>query len=267
MLNKISPKKSLGQNFLQDKNISNKIVESLKLSADDIVFEIGPGEGALTQFLSKKTKNLIAIEIDQRCVALLKENFGNKIEIINKNFLEYQFPKILKSKIRLVGNIPYNITSQILFKIFNDLEMIKDFTAMMQKEVAMRLVAKPKTKDYGILSVMAQYYSNPKILFDVSKNCFYPKPKVTSTVVNLNFDGEKKNSAIDENLFRSLVRGTFNTRRKTIRNGLKFLNAPEESFLLAEEFLSKRPEELSTKDFVDLSNLFSRNGVKLNARI
>lgn len=265
MLNRIRPKKSLGQNFLHDKNIIRKIVSSLEIKSSDYVIEIGPGEGALTEFLFAETKNLIAIEIDKRCVELLKIKFP-EIEVINQNFLDISFSKLNSEKMIIVGNIPYNITSQILFHIFDNLKYVKNFTAMMQKEVAMRLVANPRTKDYGILSVMTQYFSAPKILFDVSKNCFYPKPKVTSTVVNLNFEKKKITRAIDENLFRSLVRGTFNTRRKTLKNGLKNVNLSGNVFSIAEKFLDLRPEEISPEGFVELSNLLTQNGIKLNAK-
>lgn len=268
MLNRVNPKKSLGQNFLCDKNISRKIVSSLALTKDDFVVEIGPGQGALTELLIKETDKFLAIEIDSRCVKILNEKFGDGVEVLNKDFLELSIPLIqkkYKNKIKFVGNIPYNITSQILFHIFENANVVKSFTAMMQKEVASRLIAKPKTKEYGILSVMTQYYSNPKILFDVSKNCFFPKPKVTSSVVEIDFQFSKTKKAIDEKLFKNLVRKTFNTRRKTLRNGLKNLNLPDTVLSLAKDFLDLRPEELSPNDFVLLSNKLSENGIALNA--
>ena len=226
MWNRVNPKKSLGQNFLRDTNITRKIINSLELDSKDVVLEIGPGEGALTNYLVEKAERIIAVEVDKRCIELLTEKFGSKIKIIDKDILKVSIEEIYKEekiKIRVVGNIPYYITSAILFHIFDSSKYVKNFTAMMQKEVAKRLVAKPKTKDYGILSVMAQYFSSPKILFDVSRSCFYPMPNVTSSVVRLELEKSNVIRAIDENIFRTIVRGTFNTRRKTLRNGLKIL--------------------------------------------
>ena len=260
----VKPKKSLGQNFLVDENIARKIVDSLGLSLKDIVVEIGPGQGALTKYIVDKVYKLLAVEIDKRVAEKLKSEFFSKnIEIINQDFLEFDFKALFnkhKRKIRLLGNLPYHLTSPILFLAIENRSYISDFTFMIQKEVAQRLVGKKGTKSYGILAVLSQFYGRPEILFNVSPNCFFPKPKVTSTVVRISCSGQLPHR-IDEDLFRTVVRTTFGKRRKTIKNGLKYLPFEEETkdkIIKSLDFpMHKRPEQLSIEDFVTLTNKIS----------
>lgn len=257
----IKPKKSLGQNFLIDENIGRKIVESLNLSVDDVVVEIGPGQGALTKYIVENVKKIYAVEIDKRAAEELRSNISsNKLKIINQDFLELDLGLLdIRSKnLKLVGNIPYHLTSPILFKAFEYYKIIANVTMMIQKEVADRLTAKPKTKAYGILSVFTQFYGVPKNLFNVSPSCFFPKPKVTSTVVRIDFHHKLPFENVDEKLFSTVVRTTFGKRRKTIRNCLKYLPFDEtivKNIIQKIDFpLNKRPEELSIKEFVILTD-------------
>lgn len=181
------PKKFLGQNFLTDENISRKIVASLDIKSSDKVIEIGPGYGALTKFLVNSKCDFIAIEIDRSIAGKLRDKY-NGISIIEKDFLDVSLKDLAgNKKIKIVGNIPYNITSQILFKFFDDRDVIKMAVVMMQKEVAQRLVATKGTKNYGILSLNAQIYSDIKKLFTVPPTAFFPKPAVDSMVLSFSF--------------------------------------------------------------------------------
>jgi 16S rRNA (adenine1518-N6/adenine1519-N6)-dimethyltransferase len=251
------PKKSLGQNFLQDANISQKIVRLFNPQTSDSVVEIGPGKGALTGILLQTLPHLTVIELDDQLIAGLQVLFGDKITVIHNDILKVDLQSIVPNpgvKIRLIGNIPYNITTPILFHVIDSAAAVKDFVVMMQTEVAQRLTASPRTKEYGILSIFMQYYCNPKILFSVSKNSFFPIPDVSSTIVHLDFENSFEPKVENDALFRKIVRGTFNTRRKTLRNGLKNINIPHDEVEKIPIDLDQRPEELSVADFVKLSN-------------
>lgn len=264
----IRPKQSLGQNFLRDENIARKIVGSLTLSPGDVLLEIGPGEGALTKYLVQRVHALVVVDIDRRVIAALNEMFPEgAVEILHRDFLEVDFAGILAGRrakrLRIVGNIPYNITSQILFHILDNRQWIADATLMMQKEVARRLVAAPKTKDYGILAVFSQLFAEVEVLFDVSPKCFSPVPKVTSSVVRLRIREQPRFAIGDEQFFRTMVRSIFGKRRKTLRNSLGYFVDPVPR--LPSHFdLSKRPEELSLEDLVHLGNaLHALSGTRL----
>ncbi|MGE5314645.1 MAG: 16S rRNA (adenine(1518)-N(6)/adenine(1519)-N(6))-dimethyltransferase RsmA [Acidobacteriota bacterium] len=251
------PKKSLGQNFLHDDNVIQKIIRAFDPRIQDAVLEIGPGRGALTGELLSKLSHLTAVELDDELVASLTEAHGEKLTILHQDVLTVDLGALARErgkKLRLIGNIPYNITSPILFHVIDNREWVNDFLVMMQTEVAQRLVARPRTKEYGILSIFAQYYASPKLLFGVSKNSFFPAPTVTSAVVSLSFDKPFETTAQSDELFRTIVRGTFGKRRKTIRNGLKGLNVPPEALDALSINLEQRPEELTVADFVQLSN-------------
>ncbi len=257
----IQPKKSLGQNFLIDENISRKIVESLKLATDDMVVEIGPGQGALTKYIVKDVKKLYAVEIDKRAAEELRSNISSKkLKIINQDILEFDLSALNTGtkKLKLVGNIPYHLTSPILFKAIEYHKIIANVTMMIQREVADRLAAKPNSKAYGILSVLTQFYGITKCLFKVSPNCFFPKPKVTSTVVRIDFHHQLPFENTDEKLFSIVVRTTFGKRRKTLKNCLKYLPFDEtivKNIIQKINFpLDKRPEELSINEFVILTD-------------
>ncbi len=250
------PKKSLGQNFLQDVNVAQKIVRLFNPRPDDTIIEIGPGKGALTSLLLNVVPHITAIELDDALAQELSLRFGDKLTLIHNNVLEVSFLDFLKEgrPLRLIGNIPYNITTPILFHVIDAREAVGDFVVMMQTEVAHRIVGKPRTKEYGILSVFLQYYCTPKILFAVSKNSFFPVPSVSSTIVHLDFRSQQCERAANDQLFRKVVRGTFGTRRKTLRNGLRRLGIPVSGFESLSTDLDLRPEELTVKDFVALAD-------------
>lgn len=250
----LPPKKSLGQNFLRDENVARNIVASLDLRSDDTTVEIGPGGGALTKLLQGRCSRVIAIEVDQRAVKVLQETFGDSIELVHADVRAVslgEFTRRRKGKLRVVGNIPYNITSEILFWLFDQHNVIEDATLMLQLEVARRFVARTATKEYGILSVFLQYYTEPELLFKVSRNSFYPKPTVDSAVVRLRFKHEL--AECNMALFRAIVRGTFGKRRKTLRNSLRYLGFTDDQLNRSGFDLGRRPESLTLREFLDLT--------------
>jgi 16S rRNA (adenine1518-N6/adenine1519-N6)-dimethyltransferase len=252
----LKPIKALGQNFLRDENILHKIVESLKLQPGDVVVEIGPGQGALTKHLCENPVKLIGIELDERAINLLQERFGDKVEIIHRDVLEVKLADITRhngQKVRVVGNIPYYLTSEILFWLFDARQSIMDATLMVQVEVARRLVAQPKNKEYGILSIFTKFYTDCNLLFKVSRNCFFPKPEVDSAVVQFKF--KEQLPECDEKLFRSVVRSTFSQRRKTLRNGLKSMGYDDGKLGKTQFDLARRPEELEVEEFLYLTRI------------
>ena len=254
----LKPKKSLGQNFLRDENILHKIVESLDLRSGDVVVEIGSGQGALTKHLSEKPIKLIGIEVDERAVRLLQERFDEKLELIHRDVLEVNIDELAQRngrKVRIVGNIPYYLTSEILFWLFDARTAVIDAMLMVQFEVARRLVAPPKNKEYGILSIFTQFYTECEMLFKVSRNCFFPKPEVDSAVVQFKFREQLPNC--DEKLFRLIVRSTFGQRRKTLRNGLKSMGFDENVLDQISFDLKKRPEELGVEEFLLLTSMLA----------
>lgn len=249
-------KKSLGQNFLIDENIARKVINELHLKRDDVVLEIGPGKGALTKYLKDKVKFLIAVEIDKNIITFLNQELHNdNVEIVHDDILKIplaSYAKKYHAKLRVVGNIPYHLTSPIIFKVLDEHEFVSDLTIMVQREVALRITAKPNSRDYGILSVLTQFIGNPRYLFTVSENCFYPPPKVKSAVIQIPII-ERDEIDIDEIVFRTIVKTSFGKRRKTLRNSLKFLPYSRtivENILSNESLpLDKRPENLTVKDF------------------
>jgi 16S rRNA (adenine1518-N6/adenine1519-N6)-dimethyltransferase len=245
------PKKSLGQNYLVDENICRNIVSSFEISDNDHVVEIGAGQGAITGFLLEKTKNLTAIEIDRNNCSILKERFP-ALNILNADFLKYRFEDE-NNRIRVIGNIPYNITTEIVFRLIDFRKNISDVQLMIQEEVARRFAAPPGSKEYGIPSVLLQVFSRPELKFKVSKNCFYPRPKVDSRIIYFDFSESKEKEIKDIEYFRRFVKASFGQRRKTLRNALKVL----ELDLTKIEFdFSRRAETLSIDEFIELSNIF-----------
>ncbi len=272
--NKYKPKKFLGQNFLVDKNIAKKIVSSLEINQGDIVIEIGPGQGVLTKYISALTENLIAVELDRSIHEKLSAEYSGKAKIIHKDFLKFDLEKDLneilgvnvseKMKLKVIGNIPYNITTEILFKLFERADIMETAVLMMQKEVAKRLTAQPNTKDYGILAVQTQFSSSPKILFGVPPTAFFPKPNVESSIVKFGFS-ENKYRVSDKQLFKSLVRNSFGQRRKTLKNSLRnFCEANNISLDDIEFDFSRRAESLSIQEFTELSDRITK--LKLSSR-
>jgi len=257
--NKVRPKKSLGQHFLHDLNVAERIVGALKSkSAPQHVLEIGPGMGVLTQFLiPREQSQLKVIEIDRDSVAYLKNNYPSlKGSIIEGDFMEIDILEIFAEKFSVIGNFPYNISSQIFFKVLRHRDQVEQVVCMLQKEVADRIASPPGSKTYGILSVLLQAFYNIQYLFKVPPGVFTPPPKVMSAVIRL-----ERNAVVtlpcDETLFVQVVKQAFNTRRKTLRNALKNLNLAAE--ISALPLLDKRAEQLSVEQFTNLTLLIEKS--------
>ncbi len=248
----VKPKKYLGQHFLIDKEIAKKIVMSL--SNPKNVLEIGPGTGILTEFLINKNINLKLVEIDNESVDfLIQELSVNEKIIFNQDFLKLDLKGLFnQNSFSVIGNFPYNISSQILFKIIENREIISEMIGMFQLEVAERICENEGSKKYGIISVLTQAFYHTKFLFSVSSNLFNPPPKVNSAVIKLII---KRNIKLqcDENLFFKIVKLSFQQRRKTIRNSLKTFNLSKN--LREHTIFDNRPEQLSVNKFVQLTNL------------
>ncbi len=249
-------KKSLGQNFLIDKNIINKISESVDSNKDDLIIEIGPGAGALTKELIKKESDVICFEIDKRLESILNEINSNKINIYYDDFLKIDLKKYINKKYKrlfFVGNLPYYITTAIINKIINESNPY-EIIIMIQKEVAERFMAKPCSREYGSISVFLQYNFDIKKVCDVSKNCFNPVPKVDSMVIKL--IKNKKEIAKNEDYFFKLVRDSFKQKRKNLRNNLKNYDLEKINEILKEnnKDITKRAEELTIDEFIKISN-------------
>ena len=246
----VRPKKHLGQHFLRDRNIARKIAGALDCSLCRHVLEIGPGTGILTEFLLEKCpEKLQTVEIDREAAAYLKRRFGDKIFIYETDFLKMDLSRLYpEGGLCIIGNFPYNISSQIFFKILENHTLIPQVVGMIQKEVAERISAIHGNKRYGILSVLLQIFYQVEKLFDVPPGVFSPPPKVQSSVVRLTH--RRDFPRMNEELFRHLVKTAFNQRRKTLRNSLKKLNLPPQNTW--KEFEGLRPEQLSPADFVQL---------------
>lgn len=267
---KVRAKKSLGQHFLKDLSIAKQIADTVDsfvyLTETDCVdncfknvLEIGPGMGVLTQFLLEKEKlNLTTVELDTESVDYLLLHFP-KLHIINADFLKLDLKNIYKDEpFAVIGNYPYNISSQIFFKILEYKNQIPFVSGMLQKEVAERLAAKPGNKSYGILSVLLQAYYDIEYLFTVDRHVFNPPPKVQSAVIQLKRNNREKLSC-DEQLFKQVVKTAFNQRRKQMRNSLALLIQDKQ--LLQNDIFTKRPEQLSVSEFEQLTNLVSSQQV------
>jgi 16S rRNA (adenine1518-N6/adenine1519-N6)-dimethyltransferase len=246
------PKKSLGQHFLQDENIARKIVSSLKAEAAGCIIEVGPGNGVLTKYLiDRKEPPVIAVEIDNEKVGFLRNEFReNEDQIIHSDFLKLDLTAFT-CPIAIIGNLPYNISSQIFFRILEYRNIVTEIVCMIQKEVAERLSAGPGTKTYGILSVLLQAFYNIEYLFRVTPEVFYPRPRVFSAVIRL-VRNEVTELDCDERLFFRIVKACFNQRRKTIRNSIKKITARQ---LPESDLLSKRPEQLNVEQFAELTRM------------
>ncbi len=244
----VKPKKHLGQHFLADQNIANKIVDSLSLDQSQII-EIGPGTGVLTKLLlERKDVDFRVIEIDRESVAFLHEEFP-ALNVIEGDFLKFNLGECFDGNFAIIGNFPYNISSQIFFKVVDHRNQVNEVVGMIQKEVAERIAAGPGSKTYGILSVILQAFYNIKYLFTVSEGVFIPPPKVKSAVIRLSRN-ERESLDCDEKLFMRIVKQGFNQRRKTLRNSLKSILVNLE---VDPDMLAKRPEQLSVEEFVLLT--------------
>ncbi len=258
-MNDLKPLKRFGQNYLKDRNILNKIINEINPQKDDSIIEIGPGTGVLTSKLVEKTDNLLAVEIDKRVSDYLREKFPS-IKLITNDFMNISLPDIYSSynkRLRIAGNIPYNLTSPILFKLMDNYKIISDAVFMVQYEVAKRITAKSGTKDYGILSVLLSYFSDVKLCFKVSPNVFYPKPKVFSAVIHVLFKQEINEEII--NVFINVVKSSFGNRRKTLKNSLSNSIFGNIDFKNSEVDLSLRPEQLELHDFIKLAEFARKN--------
>ncbi len=254
-------KKHLGQNFLYDSSILSNIIRSADLSSEDIVVEIGPGPGRLTRMLAETAKKLIAIELDPELYEKLKGDFiayGN-VEIVHGDALKFPFETI--GKFKVVANIPYYITTPIIFRLLEAKQNLKSMTLTIQKEVAERIVAQPGGKAYGVLTIMIQYFARPELKFIIPKEAFRPSPKVDSAVVHMKILEQPAVIVKDEKMFFSLVRTAFSQRRKTLSNSLKsFGENIKDAMISAGIDPQRRPETLSIEEFARLSDVLS-NGL------
>lgn len=255
----VRPKKALGQHFLVDLNIARNIVEALDKS-HQLVIEVGAGMGVLTQYLIKEQlEKLQVVEIDTESVCYLKKKFPMLDgHLISGDFLKTKIDELAASNnasdVAVIGNFPYNISSQIFFQILKYRDLVSESVGMIQKEVAERIASAPGNKTYGILSVLLQAWYDIDYLFTVNENVFNPPPKVKSAVIRLKRNSVKKLDC-DEKLFVNIVKQSFNQRRKTLRNSLRSLIPAE---VIGDEIFNKRPEQLSVTEFVELTNLISR---------
>jgi len=248
----VRAKKHLGQHFLTDEIIAEKIANTLSFKGYKLVLEIGPGMGVLTKYLLKKDLTTYAIEIDAESVTYLKANYPDlSNRIIEKDFLKYDFSEVFKeSSFAIIGNFPYNISSQILFKMLDMRNQVPELSGMFQKEVAMRICSKEGSKVYGILSVLTQAFYDAQYLFTVPPSVFNPPPRVESGVILL----RRKETFIlpcNETLFNKVVKTAFQQRRKTLRNSLKPFHLTDN--LKASAIFDKRPEQLTVSEFIHLT--------------
>jgi len=253
-MNKVRPKKSLGQHFLKDLQIAQDIANTVDIYPELPVLEVGPGMGVLTQFLLRKERPLDVVELDRESVAYLKEHYEQlENHIIEGDFLAMDVSTLFEGKpFVLTGNYPYNISSQIFFKVLENKDQIPCCTGMIQKEVAERIASAPGKKSYGILSVLLQAWFKIEYLFTVSETVFNPPPKVKSAVIRMTRN-DVTTLGCDEKLFKTVIKTTFNQRRKTLRNSLKPLLG-KDCAIYADPFFTKRPEQLSVAEFVTMTN-------------
>ena len=265
--------KRFGQNFLIDTHVLDKIIHSAGITKDDMVLEIGPGIGTMTQYLCESAREVVAVEIDQSLIPILGDTLSeyDNVTVINEDILKVDINQLVMERnngkpIKVVANLPYYITTPIIMGLFEAHVPVESITVMVQKEVAMRMQAKPSTKDYGALSLAVQFYATPYIVANVPPNCFMPRPNVGSAVIRLTIHKNPEIEVKDEKLMFRLIRASFNQRRKTLVNGLK--NSSELSLTkeqiesaLKELGVSEtiRGEALTLEQFAKLSNIITDN--------
>lgn len=259
--------KSLGQNFLIDSNIIDKILDGARVTEGDNIIEVGPGIGTLTREMGKVAEKVVAIEIDKNLIPILKDTLSDleNIEVINQDILKVDIQELIKDKlnggpVKLVANLPYYITTPIVMKFLEEDIPVTDIVVMVQKEVADRMNSVPSTKDYGALSIAVQYYCETEIVAKAPRHMFIPQPNVDSTVIGLHVRAEKKYDVHNEEIFFKTVKASFGQRRKTLLNslgGLGFLNKDEIREILKEANIDekRRGETLSIEEFAVLSNI------------
>ena len=264
--------KRFGQNFLIDTHVLDKIIRAADIGKDDMVLEIGPGIGTMTQYLAKEAGKVIAVEIDRNRIPILEDTLGgyDNVRIINEDVLKLDIHRLVWEEnegrpIKVVANLPYYITTPIIMGLFEEHVPVVSITVMVQKEVADRMQTGPGSKDYGALSLAVQYYADTYIVANVPPNCFMPRPKVGSAVIRLNRYEKPPVEVVDERLMFDIIRASFNQRRKTLANGLKNsdrLDFTKEAIMEAVERLGKGPgvrgEALTLEDFAGLSNYLAR---------
>ena len=264
----IKPRKKLGQSFLLDQNIIKKISAAARITKEDIVVEIGAGIGVLTENLAQQCRKIIAVELDKNLIEVLKEKLAgyNNVEIYSADILKFDFisiSSIYDCKVKVIGNVPYNISSPLIFHLLTFRSVIDDFTLMLQKEVVERLVAVPDNKSYGVPSVLLQMFASLEKLFDVPAGCFYPQPKIKSAVIRGAFLDKPLMELSDATFFTQLVKASFAQRRKMLINNLKnskFLSdlneeTMKEVLIAARIDGKRRGETLSVEEFGKLSNM------------
>ena len=254
---KVTPKKNLGQHFLVDDGIARRIADTVDAYPEVPVLEVGPGTGMMTKFLIPKPRPLKVVEIDCESVAYLGEHYPD-LEVINGDFLKMDLTTLFDGKqFVLTGNYPYDISSQIFFKMLDNRDLIPCCTGMIQREVALRIASEPGNKAYGILSVLLQAWYDCEYLFTVDEDVFNPPPRVKSAVIRMTRNS-RTSLGCDEKLFKTIVKATFNQRRKMLRVSLKQVfnsgNMPSPEFF-QHELMTKRPEQLSIEQFVELTNM------------
>jgi 16S rRNA (adenine1518-N6/adenine1519-N6)-dimethyltransferase len=250
----VKAKKNLGQHFLKEKEIARRIAATLDGYPSLPVLEVGPGTGVLTEFLLENRRDLTVVEVDRESVAYLKEHYPIlEGKILEQDFLRMDLSQYFDTPFCIIGNYPYNISSQIFFKVLDNKDSVPCCSGMIQKEVAERMVASPGSKAYGILTVLLQAWYDVEYLFTVNEQAFIPPPKVKSAVVRLTRN-KRKQLNCDEKLFKMVVKTGFNQRRKMLRNSVKSLLSGEEP-LPDDPMLTKRPEQLSIEQFEALTNL------------
>ena len=265
----VKAKKNLGQHFLTDETIAKKIADSLTEKGYNNVLEIGPGMGVLTKYLLEKKAVVTVMELDTESVTYLKETFplehlnlnttSEKFKIIEGDFLKQQITQLFnKEQVAIIGNFPYNISTQIVFKALENREFVPEFSGMFQKEVAMRIAEKEGSKVYGILSVLTQAFYDVEYLFTVPPTVFNPPPKVDSGVIRL-VRKENYTLPVDEKLFFRVVKTSFNQRRKMLRGSLKSFNLSDT--LKEDPIFAKRPEQLTVQEFIKLTAKIAKNGI------
>ncbi len=261
-MKQVRPKKNLGQHFLTDLNIAKRIADTVDACPDIPVLEVGPGMGVMTQYLVEKPRPFKVVEIDRESVAYLKEKrefsiINSQFSIIEGDFLRMDLREVFDGQqFVLTGNYPYDISSQIFFKMLDNKDLIPCCTGMIQHEVAVRMASQPGNKQYGILSVLIQAWYNVEYLFTVEPGVFNPPPKVQSAVIRMTRN-EVTDLGCDEQLFRRVVKATFNQRRKMLRVSLRQIfdaNHPAPAGFFDDEIMTRRPEQLSISQFIELTN-------------
>ncbi len=248
--------KRYGQNYLTDRNIIRKIIEELEPRETDTILEIGPGRGALTEEILKYNSDLTVIELDKRNCSFLSSKF-NGLKIIEGDFLEFDLKNFSQQKIKIIGNIPYNITTPIIMKLMENAQHIESSVLMMQKEAALRFNAKQGSKDYGISNILINYFSEYRICFSVKRSSFIPRPNVDSAIVNFKFN--EFNRLVGDQLFIQVVKASFRNRRKNLKNSLQNSIFATYNFNACEVDMSKRAEVLQIEDFVNLAKFIKES--------